>query len=191
MGNLITELLESARLQKRIVTLRTNPSEPSRFALGYVVDHNDETVMLKMVNPNGLLHGLRAIRKMEIFQIDFDDRYIRNVELKENNLDRIYGRVRNPEFIQEVYLTIPELLQKSLQLRHVLYFHTYSGMNYYAIISRLTEDEFIADCFNEYGEPDGTSVFRVDDVKSIVWSDEDTRAIELRLTLQKQDKKQG
>ena len=188
MGNLITELLENARLQRRIVTLRTNPSEPSRFALGYVVDHNDEVVMLKMVNPNGLLHGVRAIRKSEIFQADYDDRYIRNVELKENNLDQIYGRIKSPDFMNEVYLTIPELLMKSLHLRHVLYFHTYSGLNYYAVISRLTEDEFIADCFNEYGEPDGKSVFRLDDVKSVVWSDEDTRAIELRLAPRAQEK---
>ncbi|WP_324670851.1 hypothetical protein [Hymenobacter sp. GOD-10R] len=188
MGNLITELLENARVERRIVTLRTNPSEPSRFALGYVVDHNDETVMLKMVNPNGLLHGLRAIRKSEIFQADYDDRYIRNVELKENNLDKIYGRIKGLDNTEEVYLTIPEILAKSKQLRHVLYFHTYSGMNYYAIVVRLTEDEFIADCYNEYGEPDGTSVFRLDDVKSVVWSDEDTRAIELRLMLQTQKK---
>jgi hypothetical protein len=188
MGNLITELLESARVERRIVTLRTNPSEPSRFALGYVVDHNDETVMLKMVNPNGLLHGLRAIRKSEIFQLDYDDRYIRNVELKENNLDKIYGRVKGLDFVEEVYLTIPEILAKSNQLQHVLYFYTYSGMNYYATVVRLTEDEFIADCYNEYGEPDGTSVFRLDDVKSVVWSDEDTRAIELRLALRTQKK---
>jgi len=188
MGNLITELLENARLGKRIVTLRTNQSEPSRFALGYVVQHNDETVLLKMVNPNGLMHGLRAIRTAEIFQADYNDRYIRNVELKENNLDQIYGRVKSPDFVGEVYLTIPELLQKSIQLRHVLYFHTYSGMNYYGAVSRLTEDEFIAECFNEYGEPDGTSVFRLDDVKSVVWSDEDTCAIELGLAMRKQEK---
>ncbi|OUJ74452.1 hypothetical protein [Hymenobacter crusticola] len=187
MGNLLTELLESARVERRIVTVRTNPSEPSRFALGYIVEHNDETVMLKMVNPNGLLHGVRAIRKGEIFQLDYDDRYIRNVELKENNLDKIYGRVKSPNFVEETYLTMPEILTKSKQLRHVIYFHTYSGMNYYGMVSRLTDDEFIADCYNEYGEPDGTSVFRLDDIKSIVWSDEDTRAIELRLALRKQE----
>jgi hypothetical protein len=188
MGSLVSELLEKALTEKRIVALRTNPSEPGNFVLGYVIVHNDETITLRTINPNGLVHGLRSIRTSEVFQADYDDRYIRNVELKENNLDKIYGRLKNPALFDEVYITVPELLQKSQHLQHLLYFITYSGPGYYAVVKHQTEEEILVECFNEYGEPDGISVFRIDDIKSIIWSDEDTRAIELRFRERKQAK---
>jgi hypothetical protein len=46
----------------------------------------------------------------------------------------------------------------------------------------------MAECYSEYAEPDGTSVFRMDDVKAVVWSDEDIRAIELRFEARRQNK---
>lgn len=188
MGTLISELLDKAKAEKRLVALRANPHEPSSFILGYVLVHNDETITLRMINANGLVHGLRTIRTAEVFQVDYDDRYIRNVEVKENNLNKIYGRLKTPPVFSEQYITIPELFQKSQQLEHLLYFITYSGPGYYGIAKHLTEEELLVECCNEYGEPDGVSVFRLDDIKSVTWSDEDTRAIELRFRERQQAK---
>lgn len=180
MGTLISELIEKAQAEKRLIALRTNASEPSGFVLGYIIVHNDETITLRTINTNGLVQGIRTIRTADVFQVDYDDRYIRNVELKENNLDKIYGRLRTPSLYDEGYISIPELLQKSQQLQHLVYFISYHGPGYYVVVKHVAEDEMLVECFNEYGENDGISVFRIDDVKSIIWSDEDTRAIELR-----------
>jgi hypothetical protein len=180
MGSLISELLDKAQAEKRIVALRTNPSEPGSFVLGYIMGYNDETISLRAINSNGLVHGLRSIRTAEVFQVDYDDQYIRNVELKENNLDKIYGRLKSPAHFEEAYITIPELLQKSQHLQQLIYFITYSGPGYYAVVKQQTEEEILVECYDTYGRHDGISVFRVDDIKSIIWSDEDTRAIEIR-----------
>ncbi|GAB3224766.1 hypothetical protein GCM10027346_05270 [Hymenobacter seoulensis] len=37
------------------------------------------------------------------------------------------------------------------------------------------------ECFSEYGTPDGLTVFRLEDIRNFIWSNEDTRVLELRL----------
>jgi hypothetical protein len=48
-------------------------------------------------------------------------------------------------------------------------------------VVRLSEEELLLEVYTQFGEPDGHTVLRLDDVRSVVWSDEDTRTIELLL----------
>ncbi|GAB3324969.1 hypothetical protein GCM10027511_33790 [Hymenobacter humi] len=149
--------------------------------MGYVINYSDEIIMLRVINRDGMQTGIQSYHMEEVFQLDFDDRYIRNIELKENNLDKVYAGIKSPAFMEQEYLTIPLLLTRAMQLQQLVFLSTQVGADLYGYVRELTEQEVLLQCYTEYGEPDGLTVIRVDNIRNFVWSDEDTRMIELHL----------
>lgn len=185
MTDLLTEILLRAQQEKRLLGVRTSQGDPGRFSVGYVISYSDEVLMLRVINRDGMQTGMQSFNRSDIFQIDFDDRYIRNIELKENNLDKVYAGMKSPAFMEQEYLTIPLLLTRALEARQLIYLTSRVGPSLYGYVQRLSEEQLLLECYTEYGEPDGLTVTRVDDIQSFVWSDEDTRMIELHLKQKK------
>jgi hypothetical protein len=185
MSSLFTELLTRAQKEKRLLAIRTAQGD-GRFSVGYVISYSDEVLMLRVINRDGMQTGIQSYNVGDIFQLDFDDRYLRNVELKEDNLDKVYAGLKSPAFMEQEYLSIPLLLARARDARQLVFLTSHVGDDLYGYVRQFNEQQVLLECYNEYGEPDGLSVIRVENIRSFVWSDEDTRMIELHLKLKDQ-----
>jgi len=177
MGALLTDMLQRAQRSRRIVALQTGGG----MLLGYVLSFNPELLVLRTITRQGLLTGVRTIGLDTVSQVHFDDRYVRLIEFKEHNPEAVYGMAAAPDGLDKHYLTVPGLLQRAQEVRQLVLIETQGDHDLYGYVTRLTEDELLLEVYTQYGEPDGHTVLGLDDVRSVVWSDEDTRTIELLL----------
>ncbi|RTQ52405.1 hypothetical protein EJV47_05160 [Hymenobacter gummosus] len=177
MGALLTDLLQRAQRSRRLVALKVG----SDLLLGYVLSHNPDMLLVRTVTRQGVPSTVRSLHLHEVAQVYFDDKYVRLIEFKEQHPEIIFGAVPAPEGLGQQYLTVPALLQRALELRQLVQLLTSADNDPYGYVLRLTEDEVLLETYNDYGEPDGQVVLQIDDVSSVVWSDEDTRTIELLL----------
>lgn len=187
MPGLFVEIINRAQREQRLLGVRTSQAD-GRFSVGYVISYSDELLMLRVINRDGMQTGIQSYGMEEIFQLDFDDRYIRNIELKENNLDKVYAGLKSPAFMEQEYLTIPLLLERAMEARQLVFLTSQVGPDLYGYVRQLSEEQVLMECYTEYGEPDGLTAVRVDNIQHFVWSDEDTRMIELHLKRREQGK---
>ncbi len=157
-----------------------------RFSVGYIISFSDELLMLRVINRDGMQTGIQSYDMVDIYQLDFDDRYIRNIELKEDNLDKVYAGLKSPSFMEQEYLSIPLLLGRAKEAQQLVFLTTKIGHDLYGYIRQFTEQEILVECYTEYGEDDGLTVIQVENIQSFIWSDEDTRMIELHLKRREQ-----
>ncbi|GAB3824947.1 hypothetical protein [Hymenobacter jeollabukensis] len=178
MGALLTDLLQRAQRNRRVVALQA----AGELYLGYVLSHNPDLVLLRTITRQGMLTGVRSIALPEVAQVHFDDKYVRLIEFKEQHPEAVYGLPTAPDGLDEHYLTVPALLQRAHEAHQLVQLVTSNSQNDpYGYVVRLTDDELLLEVFTAFGEPDGHTVLQVEDVRSVVWSDEETRTIELLL----------
>jgi|GEM_PF-2328218 len=177
MGALLTDMLQRAQRSRRIVAVQTG----GPMLLGYVLSHNPELLLLRTVTRQGLPTGVRTINMHSVTQVHFDDRYVRLIEFKEHNPEVVYARPAAPEGVEEQYLSIAGLLLRAQETHQLIQLETQAETSFYGYVVRLTDEEVLLEVYTQFAEPDGHSVLGLDDVRSVVWSDEDTRTIELLL----------
>lgn len=181
MEGIFQEILNRARQEKRLLGVRTSQSEPGRFSVGYVLSFSDEVLVLRIINRDGMPTAIQSFNMQEVFQLDFDDQYIRHVEFKADNLDKVYAGLKSPQFLEQEYVSVPLLLERAHQMGQLVNVYTHLGMDYFGYVRQLTPEQVLMECFTEYGAADGLVVFRVEDIRNFIWSNEDTRVLELRL----------
>ncbi|WBA42739.1 hypothetical protein [Hymenobacter canadensis] len=177
MGALLIDMLQRAQRSRRIVSVQTGGT----LFLGYVLSINPELLVLRTITRQGLLTGVRTLSLDTVSEVHFDDRYVRLIEFKENNPEVAYGQAAAPDGLDTTYHTVPALLQHALDTHQLLLIETQSDHDFYGYVVRLTEEELMLEVYTQYGEADGHTVLSLDDVRSVIWSDEDTRTIELLL----------
>lgn len=177
MGALQTDMLQRAQRKRRVVSLQTSGG----LFLGYVLSHNPELLVLRTITRQGLLTGVRTINLSSISQVHFDDRYVRLIEFKEHNPEVVYSLPAAPDGLETQYLTVPVLLQRAQEVHQLVMLETQGDNDLYGYVLRLSDDEVLLEVYTQYGEADGRTVLNVDDIRSVIWSDEDTRTIELLL----------
>ncbi|UPL50646.1 hypothetical protein [Hymenobacter sublimis] len=181
MPSLFQEVFERARREKRLLGVRSSQGDPSRFSVGYVLSYSEEVVVLRIINRDGMPTAIQSFNLLDVFQLDFDDQYTRHVEFKADNLDKVYAGLKSPAFLEQEDLTVPLLLERAHQAGQLVNVYTHLSMDYYGYVRQLTQEHVLMECFTEYGLPDGLVVFRIEDVRNFIWSNEDTRVLELRL----------
>ncbi|SNR32272.1 MULTISPECIES: hypothetical protein [Hymenobacter] len=175
MGALLLDMLQRAQRNRRVVALQTSGG----MFLGYVLSHNPDLVVLRTITRQGLLTGVRTISLHTVSQGHFDDRYVRLIEFKEHNPEVVYGLPAAPDGLENQYLSIAALLQRAQEVRQLIFLDMLTDNDLYGYVERLTEDELLLAIYTQYGEPDGHTVVDLENVRSVIWSDEDTRTIEL------------
>ncbi|MBD2717012.1 hypothetical protein KBK19_18345 [Microvirga sp. STR05] len=177
MGALLTDMLQRAQRSRRIVALQSG----STMFLGYVLSFNPEILLLRSITRQGLLTGVRTISLDSVSKVHFDDKYMRLIEFKEHNPETVYSLPAAPDGLDAQYLTIPLLLQRAQEARQLVLLETHGEHDIYGYVVRLTEDELLVEVYTQYGEADGHTVLGLEEIRTVVWSDEDTRTIELLL----------
>ncbi|GAB3224771.1 hypothetical protein GCM10027346_05280 [Hymenobacter seoulensis] len=143
MSGLFQSVLERARQEKKLLSLRTSHTEPGRFAIGYVLSFSEEVVMLRVINRDGMPTAIQSFSMMDVFQLTFNDQYTRHVEFKADNLDKVYGGMKSPAFLDEPDLTMQLMLERALQAGQLVNVYTHLGLNYYGYVRQLSPEQVL------------------------------------------------
>ncbi|ALJ00075.1 hypothetical protein [Rufibacter tibetensis] len=183
--SLFYSLLQTAKEEEKPVALRANSPDGPKLYLGYLLDHNEETISLKSLSQQGLPNGIVIIRTTDLFGVDFDDIFLRRLEVKEASLRKLYADTAVPAIFHIGNCSIEEILQQAKKEGNIIFLNLYQDLGLYGFIKEVTEAEFLIEVYNSYGQYDGMSVHLIENIKNINWDDEDTRIVRILLDREK------
>lgn len=86
----ILETLATAMAQGRAVALYCNPDDFQSYEVGFVDFADDSEVVIKCLTPRGEPDGRRALRTDDVIRVDFDNAYVRKLELLYQYRDSVF-----------------------------------------------------------------------------------------------------
>jgi hypothetical protein len=150
-----------------MVSIHTNPSDQSRFIIGFVDQIDDTWARLRSLSIRGKDDGYEIISLKKIFRISINGRYEHKINFINNNRKQVF---------KEVELSLP------IETDNVLYATLHEAHQKELIVMLWTEDEFDSVigyvdsldqdmvrilAVNDYGQEDGFIVLDLTEVRSI------------------------
>jgi len=73
------EIIQRLSAQKKLCAIYANRSGENKFEVGYIEDFDENYILLGSISPNGEEDGGVVIPIDNIFQIDYDNIYLKNI----------------------------------------------------------------------------------------------------------------
>lgn len=177
-------MLIEARKEKQLVCIFRDPSDLRRFAVGFVVAVSENDYTLHQIDPDGNLNGLDIGAIDDIIEISKESRYARQISLlienkaeeKDESPTSGWSGRPNPESCLE------DVLQKALKDKLVVNLLVATGddeLRFYGIVRDMTGTHIRIDVLTDDGEPDGTTVIRLDDIAGLQVNTREERKVAL------------
>lgn len=181
--DLFCEILREAQRERQLVCIFRDPSDLRRFAVGFVEAVSDSDYTLQQIDPDGNPDGLDIGSIDDIIEIRKESRYARQIALlmeaeeepKAKPTQGWNGKP-NPESC------LDEVLRRSMADKLVVNILLATGddeLRFYGIVRDLSETHARLDVLSDDGEPDGTSVVRLDDIAGLQVNTRDERKVAL------------
>ncbi len=181
--DLFSDILREARRDKQLVCIFRDPSDLRRFAVGYVEAVSDGDYTLQQIDPDGNPDGLDIGSIDDIIEIRKESRYARQISLlmeKENDPQQEppqgWNGKPNPASCLDAALK-QSMLDKLVV--NILLATGDDELRFYGIVRELSDTHVRVDVLSDDGEPDGTSVVRLDDIAGLQINTRDERKIAL------------
>ncbi len=182
--DLFCEMLREAQKEKQLVCIFRDPSDLRRFAVGFVQAVSEADYTLQQIDPDGNPDGLDIGSIDDIIEIRKESRYARQISLlmekeEEQPLPRPaqgWNGKPNPESC------LDEALKHAMTERLVVNVLLATGddeLRFFGIVRELTATHTRIDILSDDGEPDGTSVIRLDDIAGLQVNTRDERKVAL------------
>ena len=182
--DLFCEILREAQRERQLVCIFRDPSDLRRFAVGFVEAVSDSDYTLQQIDPEGNPDGLDIGSIDDIIEIRKESRYARQIALlmeKEEEpptakAGQGWNGKPNPESC------LDEVLRRSMVEKLVVNILLATGddeLRFYGIVRELTDSHARVDVLSDDGEPDGTSVIRLDDIAGLQVNTRDERKVAL------------
>ena len=179
--DLFCEILREAQKERQLVCIFRDPSDLRRFAVGFVEAVSDSDYTLQQIDPDGNPDGLDIGSIDDIIEIRKESRYARQIALLMEKEEEPQARPAqgwngkpNPESC------LDEVLRRSMVDRLVVNVLLATGddeLRFYGIVRELTDTHTRIDVLSDDGEPDGTSVIRLDDIAGLQVNTRDERKV--------------
>ncbi len=179
MKKLFKKYLLQAKRNNQLVAIRTDDEDADKFSVGHLLGINDDTVSIRAINPKGQPDGVFTVRTENLYGIDLDDRYIQKLELKSNNLDKIYASNALPPFYSDGDVNFEKILLNAKESNQMIHVNFYRDLGLYGLIIEINSEEFAIKVYTSDGQPDGVSIYLIEDIKNINWDDEDIRILNI------------
>ncbi len=182
--DLFTEILREAQKEKQLVCIFRDPADLRRFAVGFVQAVSQSDYTLQQIDPDGNPDGLDIGSIDDIIEVRKESRYARQITLlmeKEEEpaaLKAPQGWTGNPN----PESCLDEVLKRSMLEKLVVNILLATGddeLRFYGIARELTSTHVRVDVLTDDGEPDGTSVIRLDDIAGLQVNTRDEKKIAL------------
>ncbi|MCD8140178.1 MAG: hypothetical protein LUE17_10460 [Planctomycetaceae bacterium] len=181
--DLFCDILREAQRDRQLVCIFRDPSDLRRFAVGFVEAVSDSDYTLQQIDPDGNPDGLDIGSIDDIIEIRKESRYARQIALlmeKEEEPKARPAQGWNGKPHPESCLD--EVLRRSMQEQLVVNILLATGddeLRFYGIVRDLTDSHARLDVLTDDGEPDGTSVVRLDDIAGLQVNTRDERKVAL------------
>lgn len=186
--SILIDILQKSKDNKEIIGIWKYNDEDS-FWVGYVKDFNEELVVIQHYTKYGKLDGIIIERIAEIKSIDFNDDYtkslkyiIENSALLENDND-FNLKLNDSEDWQL------EVLKQTEGNKDLMVSVEINGSDYYSgFVLIVSETDFILNMVGKFGEDEGRTIFKIEDVTSFRVNDLDDRKRKLLYNWRKTNK---
>lgn len=185
--DLFTDILREAQREKQLVCVFRDPTDLRRFAVGFVEAVSDTDYSLLQIDPDGNADGLDIGSIDDIIEIRKESRYVRQIALlmeKEEDpaakaaQEAMKGWSGGPT----PESCLDEVLRQSMLDKLVVNILLATGddeLRFYGIVRELSETHVRVDILSDDGEPDGTSVIRIDDIAGLQVNTREERKVAL------------
>ncbi len=180
--DLFCEILREAQREKQLVGIFRDPSDLRRFAVGFVEAVSTGDYSLQQIDPDGNPDGIDIGSIDDIIEIRKESRYARQIALlmekEEDPLPQPPAWTSNPS----PESCLEEVLRRSMLDKLVVNVLLATGddeLRFYGIVRELTEANVRIDVLTDDGEPDGTSVIRIEDIAGLQVNTRDERKVTL------------
>lgn len=176
-------MLLEARQDKQLVCVFRDPSDLRRFAVGFVVAVSDNDYTLQQIDPDGNPDGLDIGSIDDIIEISKESRYARQIALlMENKAEPANDKKNGWDGRPNPDSCLEDVMRRALTDQLVVNLLVATGddeLRFYGIVRELTETHTKIDVLTDDGEPDGTTVIRLDDIAGLQVNTRDERKVAL------------
>jgi hypothetical protein len=180
--DLFCEILKEAQRERRLVCVFRDPSDLRRFAVGFVEAVSEGDYTLQQIDPDGNPDGLDIGAIDDIIEIRKESRYARQITLLMEKEDEQPASPPPQGWTGKPHpeSCLDEVLRRSMAEKLVVNILLATGddeLRFYGIVRELTETHARVDVLSDDGEPDGTSVVRLDDIAGLQVNTRDERKV--------------
>jgi len=175
--NIFYKLLDEALSRQELISIYTDKENTEEFAAGFLISINKEFVLLKSISPNGKEDGIEVINFNEIYELSFDDFYLKQLKyLFKHSNELIYKKEIN---FCEKETNFYEILYKFKENKSLIAFVLYNKIVHIGVVNDIDNEYVLLQEINEKGKEDGFSCFKIYDIIKIYSDDEKLRKIDL------------
>lgn len=169
--------------EKKLICIYSDPSDMTRFSVGYVTSVRAEDYTLEEVDPEGHPDGISVGQLDEIFRIDSGSRYANQIQaMMENQKDLEAGERIGDEIGIPPVDCMSSVLELAIASEVVINFFLETGEDndqLYGIAKELREDHVEVDVLTRDGEPDGTTIIPIELITKLRMDGRDERRVAL------------
>lgn len=142
--------------------------ETERFQVGYIIDFDDETILIESVSPEGRHDGIYCIANEDIITIKYQTIYTKNIEklMQYNNFHRISFKLNKEKILDGFIKFIKK--EKCICTIELCNSFTLTGF-----IDSINDSILELKLLDSYGNFDGIGVARISDISNISIDTED------------------
>ncbi len=180
--DLFCDILKEAQRERQLVCIFRDPSDLRRFAVGFVEAVSDADYTLQQIDPDGNPDGLDIGSIDDIIEIRKESRYARQIALLMETDEEPSKQPQGWNGKPHPESCLDEVLRRSMQDKLVVNILLATGddeLRFYGIVRELTDTPARIDVVSDDGEPDGTSVIRLDDIAGLQVNTRDERKVAL------------
>lgn len=170
--DLFTDILREAQREKQLVCIFRDPTDLRRFTVGFVEAVSDTDYTIQQIDPDGNADGFDIGTIDDIIEVRKESRYVRQIALLMEKEEapvsskglQGWGGGPSPESC------LDGVLRQSMMDKLVVNILLATGddeLRFYGIVRELSDTHVRVDVLSDDGEPDGTSVIRVDDIAGL------------------------
>lgn len=181
--DLFTDILREAQRERQMVCIFRDPTDLRHFSVGFVEAVSDNDYTLQQIDPDGMPDGMDVGPIDDIIEIRKESRYVRQLALlmdkeeeREARPTQGWNGSPNPESC------LDEVLKRSMLEKLVVNVLVATGddeLRFFGIVRELSDSHVRIDVLSDDGEPDGTSVVRIDDIAGLQVNTREERKVAL------------
>lgn len=157
---MIVETLLNIQQKGSLVGIFSNPSNPDNFVVGYVIELLEDILILNSVDEIGSDDGLMVLFLKDIYAIDFDTRYLQNLEFIADGVNQNHKKY---PFYNDL-LKIFAILHKENELLSIKHENDFTITGF---VSQIHEESLTINNINDSGNVDGFTMIYIDDIERI------------------------
>lgn len=172
---LTLDLFEKSKNHREIITIHTY-SEEKDFFCGYVIDCNEEFVIIQQFTPFGSNNGVAFIPINDIQRVDYNNDYCNAMQCMIDYGEAIFKPGKISIKISDSETPFVEQLKNFVgDTETILTLYCDEERKYKGYILEVEEEDFAMQCVDEMGEDLGIVLMRIHEIANISIDDLDNR----------------